>query len=213
MKIDKLVFSPFEVNTYIISGDSGDCAIIDCACFDKKESDTLESFIRDNNLNPIMLLNTHCHLDHVFGSNFALERYNLKPQYHEQEEITLKIFNESATLFGWKLSAPPQPMRNIADNEIIEFDSVRLKALHVPGHSLGSLAFYNEKEGCVFTGDALFAGSIGRTDLIGGNLDTLVESIKKRLLTLPASTIAYPGHGDCTDIETETTSNPWLKPI
>jgi len=211
MKIYKLVFSPIEVNTYIIAGDSGDCAILDCACFNKKECDILESFIESNKFNPVALLNTHCHFDHIFGNKFVFEKYNLKSQYHEQEEFNHNGFIERVMRSGWKLDAPPEPERYIADNEIIEFDSVSLKALHVPGHTLGSLAFYNEKEGYVFTGDALFAGSIGRTDLSGGNLNTLIASIQKKLFTLPASTVVYPGHGSKTEIGIEITSNPWFK--
>jgi glyoxylase-like metal-dependent hydrolase (beta-lactamase superfamily II) len=211
MKIYKLVFSPIEVNTYIIAGDSGDCAILDCACFDKKECDTLESFIESKNLNPVVLLNTHCHFDHIFGNKFILEKYNLKTQYHELEESNRNGFLDRILRSGWKLDAQPEPMRYIVDNEIIEFDTVSLKALHVPGHTSGSLAFYSEKEGCVFVGDALFAGSIGRTDLPGGNFDTLIGSIQKRLFTLPTTTIVYPGHGDSSEIGKEITSNPWFK--
>ena len=211
MKIYKLVFSPIEVNTYIIAGDSGDCAILDCACFDKKERDTLVSFITSNKLNPVALLNTHCHFDHIFGNRFIFEKYNLKSQYHEQEEPVQNSFTQRIMRSGWKFDAPPEPAKYINDNEVIEFDTVSLKALYVPGHTPGSLAFYSEKEGCVFTGDALFAGSIGRTDLQGGDFDTLIDSIQKRLFTLPASTIVYPGHGASTEIGIEIASNPWFK--
>ena len=210
MKIYKLVFSPIEVNTYIIASDSGDCAIIDCACFNKKECDILESFIESNKLNPVVLLNTHCHFDHIFGNKFIFEKYNLKSQYHEQEKSIHDGFMERIMRSGWKFDAPPEPERYIADNEMIEFNSVSLRALHVPGHTSGSLAFYSEKEGCVFTGDALFAGSIGRTDLPGGNFNTLIASIQKRLFTLPPSTVVYPGHGDSSEIGNEITSNPWF---
>jgi len=211
MNIYKLVFSPIQVNTYIIAGDSGDCAILDCACFNKKECDMLESFISSNKLNPVVLLNTHCHFDHIFGNKFILEKYNLRTQYHELEKSNNDGFLERIIRSGWKLDAQPEPMRYIADNEIIEFDSVSLKALHVPGHTSGSLAFYSEKEGCVFTGDALFAGSIGRTDLPGGDYDTLIASIQNRLFTLPPSTVVYPGHGDSSEIGNEIASNPWFK--
>ena len=211
MKIHKLVFSPIDVNTYIIAGNSGDCAIIDCACFSKKECETLESFISANKLNPVALLNTHCHFDHIFGNKFVFEKYNLKTQYHELEDSNHKSFLERVIRYGWKFDAQPEPMRYIADNEIIEFDSVRLIALHVPGHTLGSLAYYCEQEGCVFTGDALFAGSIGRTDFPGGNLDTLINSIQKRLFTLPVSTVVFPGHGPQSEIGKEIATNPWFR--
>ena len=211
MKIHKFVFSPISVNTYIIESNSGDCAIIDCACFGKDECNTLESFISANKLNPVALLNTHCHFDHIFGNKFVFEKYNLKTQYHKLEESNHSGFIERVMRSGWKLDAQPEPMRYIADNEIIEFDTVSLKALHVPGHTLGSLAFYSEKEGCVFTGDALFAGSIGRTDLHGGDYNTLINSIQTRLFTLPASTVVYPGHGPFSEIGKEISTNPWFK--
>ena len=211
MKIHKFVFSPIEVNTYIIAGDSGDCAIIDCACFNEQERDTLASFIETNNLNPVVLLNTHCHFDHIFGNKFIFEKYNLRTRHHEQEEANHSGFIERVMRSGWKLDAPPDPASYIEDNELIEFDNVSLKALHVPGHTPGSLAFYSEKNGCVFTGDALFAGSIGRTDLQGGNFDMLINSIQNRLFTLPASTVVYPGHGSRTRIGREITENPWFK--
>ena len=211
MNIYKFIFSPIEVNTYIIAGDSGDCAILDCACFNKEERDILESFINSNKLNPVALLNTHCHFDHIFGNKFIFEKYNLKTQYHELEESNRIGFLERIMRSSWKFDAQPEPMRYIADNEIIEFDTVSLKALHVPGHTSGSLALYSEKEGCVFTGDALFAGSIGRTDLPGGDFNMLINSIQKRLFTLPASTTVYPGHGPSSEIGKELTSNPWFK--
>ena len=211
MKIHKLVFSPIEVNTYIIAGDSGDCAILDCACFNKTECDVLESFIESNKLNPVALLNTHCHFDHIFGNKFIFERYNLRTQYHELEENNHNGFLERIMRSSWKFDKSPEPLRYIADNEIIEFDSVSLRALFVPGHTSGSLAFYSEKEACIFTGDALFAGSIGRTDLPGGDYDTLISSIQKRLFTLPPSTVVYPGHGAHTQIGNEIATNPWFK--
>jgi len=211
MKIHKFVFSPIEVNTYIIAGDSGDCAIIDCACFNKEECDIFESFISSNKLNPVALLNTHCHFDHIFGNKFVLEKYNLKTQYHELEESNRTGFIERIMRSSWKFDAQPEPMRYIADNEMIEFDTISLKALHVPGHTSGSLAFYSEKDGCVFTGDALFAGSIGRTDLPGGDFNTLIDSIQRKLFTLPPSTVVYPGHGTHSEIGKEIASNPWLK--
>jgi glyoxylase-like metal-dependent hydrolase (beta-lactamase superfamily II) len=211
MNIHKLVFSPIKVNTYIIAGDSGDCAIIDCACFGKNECAALESFIGANKLNPVALLNTHCHFDHIFGNKYMFEKYNLKTQYHEQEEYNHAGFIERVMRSGWQLDAQPEPLRYITDNEIIEFGSVSLKALHVPGHTLGSLCFYSEKDGCVFTGDALFAGSIGRTDLAGGDFDMLINSIQNKLFTLPAATVVYPGHGPSSEIGIEIATNPWFK--
>src|SRR5664279_3470227 len=210
MKIYKLVFSPIEVNTYILAGASGDCAIIDCGCYDKKETEDFAKFIQENNLNPVLLLNTHCHLDHVFGNKFILEKYGLRTYSSELDEMNRKSAKQHALLFGLTMDEPPEPAGFISDNQIVTFGSEKLLALHVPGHTSGSLAFYSEKNGCVFTGDALFAGSIGRTDLPGGNYDTLIASITTKLFVLPPATVVYPGHGNETSIDKEMKTNPFF---
>jgi glyoxylase-like metal-dependent hydrolase (beta-lactamase superfamily II) len=210
MKIYKLVFSPIEVNTYILADDSGDCAIIDCGCYSEHESERLEDFIKGRSINPVLLLNTHCHLDHVFGNGFILKRYGLRTFSSEFDEINRKKASQHAMLFGLTMENPPDPANFISDNQIITFGTTELKALHVPGHTSGSLAFYSEKNNCVFTGDALFAGSIGRTDLEGGDYDTLIQSIKSKLFVLPPLTVVYPGHGRETTIEREMKSNPFF---
>jgi hydroxyacylglutathione hydrolase len=210
MEIYKLVFSPIEVNTYILADQSNDCAIIDCGCYDSSEFEELVRFIEGKKLNPVLLLNTHCHLDHVFGNRFMLEKYNLKTLSCADDEINRKKAVQHAALFGLTMTEPPEPEGFITDNQVIIFGSTELKALHVPGHSAGSLAFYSEKNGCVFTGDALFAGSIGRTDLEGGDYDVLVKSIKNKLFVLPPSTVVYPGHGSQTTIMKESMTNPYF---
>jgi hydroxyacylglutathione hydrolase len=210
MEVYKLIFSPIEVNTYIIVDQSGSCAIIDCGCYDTKESDRLERFIREKKIDPVLLLNTHCHLDHVFGNKFILDRYNLKPLSNELDEMNRKNAVQHAMLYGLTMDKPPEPGGFIADNQKISFGNTDLVALHVPGHTAGSIAFYSERDGCVFTGDALFAGSIGRTDLEGGDFDTLINSIKNKLFVLPSSTIVYPGHGNETTIGKEMKSNPFF---
>ena len=210
MEIYKIVFSPIDVNTYILADKSGDCAIIDCGCYDKEESDRLEKFIRDKKINPVLLLNTHCHLDHIFGNKFMLDRYNLKTLSSEYDEMNRKDAVQHAKLFGLTMDNSPEPGGFLTDNQVITFGTTELVALHVPGHTSGSLAFYSERNGCVFTGDALFAGSIGRTDLPGGDYDTLINSINNRLFVLPPSTVVYPGHGDETTIEKEMKSNPFF---
>lgn len=210
MEIFKFVFSPIEVNTYILADQSGDCAIIDCGCYNTNESEELAGFIKNKNLNPVLLLNTHCHLDHIFGNKFVLDRYNLKTFSSEYDEMNRKNSVQHAMLFGLNMDDPPEPAGFITDNQVITFGTTELVALHVPGHTSGSLAFYSEKNSCVFSGDALFAGSIGRTDLPGGDYDTLIDSIKRKLFILPPSTVVYPGHGNETTIEREMKSNPYF---
>lgn len=210
MEIFKFVFSPIEVNTYILADKSGDCAIIDCGCYNEKEFEKLETFITDKNLNPVLLLNTHCHLDHIFGNRFILEKYGLRTLSHELEETNRKDSVKHSLFFGLNMDAPPEPGGFIADNQVITFGATELIALHVPGHAPGSLAFYSEKNDCVFTGDALFERSIGRTDLPGGNYEVLIDSIKSRLFVLPSSTVIYPGHGNETSVEAEMRTNPFF---
>ena len=210
MEIYRLVFSPIEVNTYILADQSNDCAIIDCGCYDRSEFDELAGFIENKKLNPVLLLNTHCHLDHIFGNRYLLEKYGLRTLSGKEDEINRKKAVQHAALFGLSISEPPEPEGFIADGQQITFGSTELTALYVPGHSPGSIAFYSEKNSCVFTGDALFAGSIGRTDLEGGNYDTLMNSIKNRLFVLPPSTVVYPGHGNRTTIAKESMTNPFF---
>lgn len=210
MEIFKFTFSPINVNTYVLADKSGDCAILDCGCYDKDEFSELVKLIESKNLKPVLLLNTHCHLDHIFGNKFVLEKYNLKTFSGEGDEMNRKRSLQHAAMFGLAMDEPPEPAGFIKDNQIITFGSTELLALHVPGHSAGSYAFYSEKNNAVFTGDALFAGSIGRTDLQGGDYDTLINSIKSKLFTLPPSTIVYSGHGNETSIEREMKSNPYF---
>jgi hydroxyacylglutathione hydrolase len=210
MEIYRFVFSPIDVNTYVLVDKSGDCAIIDCGCYDRTEFAELVNLIDLKNLNPVLLLNTHCHLDHIFGNKFILEKYKLKTFSGEMDESNRKNSVQHAMLFGLTMDYPPEPAGFLKDDQKISFGTTELQVLHVPGHSAGSLSFYSEKNDCVFTGDALFAGSIGRTDLLDGDYDTLISSIKSKLFTLPPSTVVYAGHGDETSIEREMKSNPYF---
>jgi glyoxylase-like metal-dependent hydrolase (beta-lactamase superfamily II) len=210
MKIYKLIFSPIQVNTYVLAEESGDCAILDCGCYDKEESDEFSKFIDDKGLKPVMLLNTHSHLDHIFGNKFILERYGLRAHASELDEMNRKSAQHHAMIFGLTMEEPPEPGDFISDNQVINFGKTKLLSLHVPGHTTGSIAFYSESDNCVFTGDALFAGSIGRTDLPGGNYEILMNSIRNKLFVLPPSTIVYPGHGEKTTIDNEIKTNPYF---
>jgi hydroxyacylglutathione hydrolase len=211
MEISKLVFCPLDVNTYILSDKDGKCAVIDCACYEEGEFEELDYLIRRKNLEPVLLLNTHCHPDHIFGDRMFLEKYNLRAYCHADEEMNRRNAQQFAMYFGLAMDTPADPAGFITDKQVISFGSETLLALHVPGHAPGSLAFYSEKEKVVFTGDALFAGSIGRSDIPGGDHNTLIESIKRELFTLPPETVVYPGHGQETNIETEMKNNPCFR--
>ena len=210
MKIYKLVFSPIQVNTYVLADESGDCAIIDCGCYDQDEFDELNYLIGEEKLKPVVLLNTHCHLDHIFGNRFMLEKYNLRSFFHKDDDNNRKSSLNHAKMFGLEMELPPEPAGHLTDSQKVSFGQNELIAIHVPGHAPGSLSFYSGKDKVVFTGDALFAGSIGRTDLPGGNYETLINSIKNKLFTLPPETVVYPGHGESTSIGDEIETNPYF---
>jgi hydroxyacylglutathione hydrolase len=210
MEIFRFVFSPIESNTYVLADSSGDCAVIDCGCYNKSEFAKLTEYLDSHSLKPVLLLNTHCHLDHIFGNKMFLAKYHIGTLCHPLEEVNRKNALQHAQFFGLIMEAPPEASGSLSDGQIIEFGSVKLKAIHVPGHTTGSIAFYNENDNVVFTGDALFAGSIGRTDLPGGDHETLLNSIKNKLFSLPPSTVVYPGHGESTTIVREMTTNPFF---
>ena len=210
MEIARMIFSPIEVNTYIISDQTGECAVIDCGCYDRNEFARLESFIESRNLKPVLLLNTHCHLDHIFGNRFMLEKYKLGTYCSREDESNREKAVQHALMFGLSMESPPVSAGFLTDGQEISFGVTAIVVLHVPGHSRGSLAFYSSNDKTVFTGDALFAGSIGRTDLPGGDYETLIKSIRTKLFTLPGDTVVYPGHGEKTTIKKEIGSNPFF---
>jgi glyoxylase-like metal-dependent hydrolase (beta-lactamase superfamily II) len=210
MEIRTLVFNPISVNTYILSDGSGDCAIIDCGCYDSYEAGELTALLDGENLKPVLLLNTHCHLDHIFGDRLMLEKYGLGALCHHDDLMNRKRAVDHARMFGLSMEPPPEPAGYLSGGEKVSFGNSELEVIHVPGHAPGSLAFYSKKDKSVFTGDALFEGSIGRSDLPGGNHETLLNSIRERLFILPADTVVYPGHGNATLIGDELRFNPYF---
>ncbi len=201
---------PIDVNTYILADKSGECAIIDCGSYDFDEFREMTDLIDDKKLTPVLLLNTHCHLDHIFGDGFVLSKYNIGALCHRDDVYNRNKAVNHALMFGLSMENPPEPAGYLTDGQKISFGETELVAIHVPGHAAGSLAFYSEKDKVVFTGDALFAGSIGRTDLPGGNYETLINSIRNKLFTLPEETVVFPGHGNETTVGIEKRTNPYF---
>jgi hydroxyacylglutathione hydrolase len=210
MKIYREVFSPIEVNTYIITGDNASCVVIDCGCYTIAEEERLDNLFTNLDLVPLMLLNTHCHLDHVFGNRFMFEKYGLTTWFDHGEYYNNSNAPKHALMFGLKMDPPPHPTGYLYDHEVIFTAGLSLEVIAVPGHSPGGVAFYSGEDGVVFTGDALFAGGIGRSDLPGGNHEQLLFSIRSRLFALPPETIVYPGHGPATTIGEEIRDNPYF---
>ncbi len=210
MQVHRLVFSPFEVNTYIITDKSKECIIIDPACNNKQEQEYLIQFLKENNLKPVKLLNTHCHLDHVFGNKFVSDTFNLETEAHKEEDFNIKNAVNAGRMYGVQMEEPYPIKTYLKEGDKIKFGFSELKMLHVPGHTAGSLVFYNEADKFAVVGDVLFNGSIGRTDLPGGDYDTLISGIKSKLFNLDNDTIVYSGHGIETSIGKEKASNPFL---
>ena len=203
------VFNPIEENTYLLFDETKEAVIIDCGASTEEEQMQVSDFIGEKELKLKYLLNTHIHFDHVLGNQFICETYGLTPQYHRAEEAVLGL-GKLNVLFSPIKYKPIYPEHYLNHNEEISFGNTRFKVLFTPGHSLGGLCFYSEKDSCVFSGDTLFFHDIGRTDLPGGNHSKLIKSIKKHLFTLPESTVVYPGHALPTTIGEEKLNNPYF---
>lgn len=204
------IFNPVQENTYILYNEHKDCIIIDPGCYYDDEKDELAFFMENNGLTPRLLLNTHCHLDHVFGNKWVAEKYGLVLHLHEKEKIVL----ENAPVSGLRWNLPfdnyTGELKYLRENDTVRLAEDELEVFFTPGHSPGSIIFYCKKQGFVIGGDVLFRMSIGRTDLPGGDHQTLLNSIRKKLFVLPDEVKVYPGHGDVTTIGFEKTNNPFL---
>mgnify|MGYP002628691598 CR=1 FL=1 len=211
MNLKKFVFNPFQENTYLIWDEAKNCAIIDPGCSDKHEREELVAFIEQQDLKPIKLLNTHCHIDHVLGNRFLSEKYELGLEMHKLDLPVLNSVPNYGKNFGFDTGEMVQPSVFLEEGETIKVGSVELEILFVPGHSPGSICFYHAPSKQVIAGDALFYGSIGRTDLPGGNHAQLIKAIKTQLLTLPEDVQVHAGHGPSTNIGFEKKNNPFLQ--
>lgn len=209
--IKSFEFNYFQENTFLLYDETRETVLIDCGCCRKEEEKELTDFILENKLTLKHLLCTHLHVDHVFGNGFIHKTYGLGPEANKLDVEKLPSPDEQAKLFGLRQHVENVPIEKyIVGGEIIKFGTSELQVLTVPGHSPGSVAFYNQKNGFAIVGDALFAGSIGRTDLWGGNQEVLVAAIRDKLLSLPDETIIYPGHGPETRVIDEKFNNPYL---
>ncbi|MCX6293679.1 MAG: MBL fold metallo-hydrolase [Sphingobacteriales bacterium] len=204
-------FSPIQENTYLLYNEFNNCIIIDPGCYFEEEREILAQFILSNQLKPQILLNTHCHLDHVFGNKFISETYKLTPQIHPNEKQVLDYAPTSGLMYNMPFDNYNGPLKYIEAGEKVQMDNDELISIFTPGHSPGSLSFYCKSQNFIIGGDVLFHRSIGRTDLPGGNLDTLISSIKNELFVLPDETIVYSGHGEKTNIGDEKKANPYLR--
>ena len=210
LQIQSFTFSPIQENTYLLFNEFKQCVIIDPGCYFDAEKETLKEFIETKGLKPAMLLNTHCHLDHVFGNKFIAETYNLSLQLHEKEKSVLSFAPTSGLMYNMPFDNYAGAFVELKEGDRILLNKDELLVIEAPGHSPGSICFYCSKQNFIIGGDVLFKRSIGRTDLPGGNHQILLNNIRQKLFTLPDNTIVYSGHGPATTIGEEKKENPFL---
>lgn len=208
--IEQFVFNPLQVNTYVLYNGSGDCIIVDPACMEPAEQQGLTGFIEQKGLTPVMLINTHGHVDHVVGNQFIYTTYGLTPVIHKEGLPILQSAPEQGEVMGFPPVKSPAPESWLEEGQTIELGQNKLEVRYTPGHADGSICLVAHKEGFVITGDLLFAGSVGRADLPTGNMDQLIESIREKILSLPQNFTVYPGHGPATTVGEEKANNPFF---
>lgn len=210
IQVHTLIFNPFSENSYILSDETGECVIIDPGCSTSGEEQELVEFVQAKGLKPVKLLNTHCHIDHVFGNQFVADKWKLGLEIHESDVKVLLSFTAVCQMYGFPGGTQPEPAHFLAEGDHVSFGNSKLVVLFTPGHSPGSITFYCREQNFVISGDVLFQGSIGRTDLPGGDFDTLEKSIRTKLYTLPDDVTVFPGHGPSTTICWEKEHNAFV---
>ena len=213
LTVQPFTFNPLQENTYVLYNEKGACCIIDPGCYFASEEMVLKKFIEQNGLKPVLLLNTHCHLDHIFGNRFVYKTYNLLLHLHSLEKAVLDYGPMAGQMYQLPFDNYDAELVFIEEGQTLLIGDDELHVLLTPGHSPGSVSFYSKEHKFVISGDVLFQGSVGRTDLPGGDFAILEESIKIKLYTLPADTIVYSGHGDSTTIGDEIKDNPFVRMI
>ncbi|WP_343667062.1 MBL fold metallo-hydrolase [Chitinophaga sp.] len=210
LEIKHFTFNPFQENTYLLLNEKKECIIIDPGCYFESERKELLTYIEKEGLNVTRLLNTHCHLDHIFGNKLVADTYGVGLEIHQLDAVVLERSPELGKVYGVPFEASPAPARYLVDGEKIRFGDNELEVLLTPGHSPGSVCFYCAEQQFVIGGDVLFYQSIGRTDLPGGDHQTLLNSIETKLFVLPDEVRVWPGHGKDTTIGYEKKHNPFL---
>lgn len=210
IQIKSFTCNPYQENTYLLFDETRECVIVDPGMYTGDEQNAVLKFIAENKLKPVLLLNTHCHIDHVLGNKFVYDTYGLFPQFHKGEEIVLNAVVSYAPQMGIRYEVSPLPETFLAESGTIEFGQSKLELIFAPGHSPAHLCFHCTEDNFLIGGDVLFYESIGRTDLPGGNHSQLIKNIKEKLFILPDDCKVYPGHGPATTIGFEKKSNPFL---
>lgn len=198
-------------NCYVLSS-NGEAAIIDCGAYSDRHWEPIKQYIESESLTLRYVLQTHAHFDHVYGLCFVERDYGLHPFLHQADEVLYEHTNEATmAILGISFPNPLPPIGGyLFDGQKLQLGDVEIEVIHTPGHTPGGVSLYVEKESILFSGDTLFAGSVGRSDFPGGDFDTEISSIRERLLTLPDLTVVYPGHGPQTTIQHEKSCNPYF---
>ncbi len=212
IKVAKFTFNPFQENTYVLYDETKECVIIDPGCYDSNERKRLANFIADNGLKPVKLVNTHCHIDHVFGNHFVASTYGLELGIHKADVPTLAFVPQACKMYGFDgYQLSPDPGYFLAEGDELSFGKSTLSVVFGSGHAPGHIAFYSAADKFVINGDILFQGSYGRYDLPGGNFATLKKTILETMFKLPDDTVVYCGHGPETTIGAEKQHNMILE--
>ncbi len=209
INIKSFEFNPFNENTYVLSDKSGECIIIDPGCLSNEEKDELTNYIANKNLQVIKLVNTHCHIDHVFGNDFVKRKYGVELIIHQLDLPTLEAVQVYAPIYGFKNYEPAQADQFFVEGDTVDFGNSSLEVLFVPGHAPGHVVLVNKEQNFCIGGDVLFRESIGRTDLPGGNHEQLIHYIHEKMFALENDVVVYPGHGPTTTIGHEKAHNPF----
>lgn len=214
IQVHKFTYNPFQENTYVLSDETGECIIIDPGCYDQREKEHLAQSIEDLGLQPVKLVNTHCHIDHVLGNYWVAKNWDLELWMNENDLGTLHNIPNYAELYGFGgYQISPDPAHFLNEGDKLTFGNSSLDVIYGPGHCPGHLAFYAKEEKFVINGDILFQGSFGRVDLPGGDFNTLKDTILNKMFALPEDTVVYTGHGGETTIGAEKATNPinWME--
>ncbi|NLA15862.1 MAG: MBL fold metallo-hydrolase [Bacteroidales bacterium] len=211
MHIKTFYFNALRTCCYVVHDKEGHCMIIDPGCFGSKEEQRLVTYIEEHKLTPQLVVNTHGHFDHLMGLPFVMKQYGIPLYIHPLEEGNLQRASHHAKLFGFRMSQPELEYHSLSDGDTLSCGMLEFQVIHTPGHSPGSVCLYRAQDAVLFTGDLLFAGSVGRTDLPGGNYDHLMASLSGKIRSLPPATMVYPGHGPATTVAEECAHNPYLQ--
>ena len=211
MKVKSFTFNPFQENTYIIYDKTKECIIVDPGCYTEKEQATLKQFIITENLNPVKLINTHCHIDHILGNKFINDYWGIELHIHKLDLPLLENSSNISKMYGFEnYKESPYPNQFLNEGEKINFGENSFEILFTPGHSPGHICLHNKKNNILISGDLIFQNSIGRTDLPGGDYNTLIKSITTKVFPLNNDTQIFCGHGPCTNLGYEKKNNPFF---